>query len=144
MTSGPRFEKPHAICWLWPMTTPGMPEKVTPLTSKGQSSVSRVQCRPIWYQMPGTETLRCGSLARIGLPVVEWSPSTTQALEPIPSPLPTIAGSPRSAWSTWLRARLAAGASGGRDGLRVPVLVAFCSNTPSTTAPWSTIGRCRP
>ena len=104
MTSGPRLVNPHAICWLWPMTTPGIPENVKPLTSNGHAAPSRVQCRPIWYQMPGTETPRCGSLARIGLPVVEWSPSTTQPLEPMPSDEPSrepsIGGRPCSVRST--------------------------------------------
>ena len=35
------------------MITPGIPAKVKPLTSKGQASVTWVQCRPIWYQTPG-------------------------------------------------------------------------------------------
>ena len=48
--------KPQAMDWLWPMTTPGTPEKVYPETSIGQASPTSRQCRPIWYQMPGMLT----------------------------------------------------------------------------------------
>ena len=71
---------------LWPITTPGMPAKVKPLTSKGQSASTVRQCRPIWYQTPGIEVLRCGSLASSGLPEAVCSPETTQLFDPMPSP----------------------------------------------------------
>src|SRR2546423_3699139 len=65
----------RALC---PMTTPGSPENVNPSTFH-----PHVQCRPIWYQMPGMDGDRCGSLARIGLPVAVWVPDTTQLFDPI-------------------------------------------------------------
>ena len=68
MTSGSRFVIPQAMSRLWPITTPGTPAKVNPLTSNGHSSSTVVQCSPIWSQMPGIEALRCGSLASSGLP----------------------------------------------------------------------------
>ena len=55
MTSGSRLVIPQAMSRLWPITTPGTPEKVKPLTSNGQSSSTVRQCSPIWYQMPGIE-----------------------------------------------------------------------------------------
>ncbi len=84
MTSGPRLVNPHAMSALWPMTTPGRPENVNPETSNGQSGPTVRQCRPIWYQIPGMVTPRCGSLASRGFPVVVCSPETTQELEPSP------------------------------------------------------------
>ena len=70
---------------LWPITTPGRPAKVKPVTSKGQSLADLVQCRPIWYQTPGIDGARCGSLARIGAPVVVCvARRPTHALEPTP------------------------------------------------------------
>ena len=143
MTSGPRFVKPQAICWLWPITTPGRPEKVKPETSKGQSSDSVVQCRPIWYQMPGIETCQVrvvgqdrlagrGVVAvddpRVGAEAVALAEHRRQVLR-------------STARCTRSRARSAAPeAERRRDGLRVPPRVASCSKTLSTTAPWSTIG----
>ncbi len=84
---------PQAMSWLWPMTTPGMPEKVYPATSYGQDALTLLQCRPIWYQSDGICGARCGSLASSGLPVVVYLPETTQELEPMPLPLgPSSAG----------------------------------------------------
>ncbi len=93
MTSAPRLVKPQEMSWLWPIITPGMPEKVKPATSNGQASLTFLQCRPIWYQIEGNCGARCGSLASSGLPVVVYSPETTQELEPMPLPLgPNSAG----------------------------------------------------
>ena len=108
MTSGARLVKPHAIDWLWPMTMPGVPAKVYPVTSSGQSSLSSRQCRPIWYQMPGMLTPRCGSLASRGLPVVERSPLTTHELDPMPAPRPSMAGTASMAVAVSVMARRAA------------------------------------
>ena len=132
-----------ALC---PMTTPGRPENVNPATSRGQSSLTVRQCSPICIQGPGTDTPRCGSSASSGAPVVVWSPETAQALLPRASPWPTRTGiRPRAARSRDSAAR-AAGPEraryAGRRGLRVPGIVASCSKTPSTTAPWPTIGAC--
>src|SRR5262245_40119119 len=74
---------------LWPITTPGTPEKVKPATLYSHS-----QCRPIWYQMPGMVGLRCGSLASSRLPVAVLHPAMTQELHPIPgAPSPIRLGS---------------------------------------------------
>ena len=59
--------------------------------------------QPTWYQMPGIVGARCGSLARIGLPVDECVPSTTQELEPMPSPVPSSAGSAAAASRAFAR-----------------------------------------
>src|SRR5688500_17187969 len=83
---------PHAMRRLCPTTTPGIPENEKPDTSYGHDSVTRRQCRPTWYQMPGIDGARCGSLARMGSPVAERLPSTTQELEPMPSPVPSRSG----------------------------------------------------
>src|SRR6476469_391516 len=80
------------MVWLWPMTTTGSPEKEEPATSKGQSLPTLRQCRPVWYQMPGTPGARCGSLASSGLPVLEREGPTTQELDPMPSPRPRVVG----------------------------------------------------
>ncbi len=69
-----------------PMITPGMPEKVKPLTSNGQSSPTERQCRPIWYQMLGICGPRWGSLASRGFPDAVSLPDTTQAFDPMPLP----------------------------------------------------------
>ncbi len=97
MTSAGRLVKPQAIRSLWPMTTPGSPAKVNPATSNGQAAESTRQCRPIWYQMPGMDGSRCGSLASSGLPVVVCAPDTTHEFEPMPSPSPSRAGTAASA-----------------------------------------------
>ena len=110
VTSGLRLVKPQAMRALCPMTTPGIPENVNPSTSYPQS-----QCRPIWYQIPGIDGDRCGSLARIGLPVAVSAPDTTQLLDPIPG---------RSAASP------------------IPPSTAAAVNTPLWTVPPSTMGGC--
>src|SRR3954452_11473318 len=80
------------------MMTPGTPEKVKPVTSKGQDADSVWQCRPIWYQTPGMPGARCGSLASSGLPVVVSDPETTQEFDPTPSaPPPRRSGTPSTA-----------------------------------------------
>src|SRR5882672_7178236 len=81
---------------LCPITTPGTPEKVNPSTLNGQ-----VQCSPIWYQIPGIDGLRCGSLASSGLPVVVSAPPITHELDPMPvPPLPSSEGSRPTAPAT--------------------------------------------
>ena len=90
---------PQAIRLLWPITTPGIPAKPKPATSNGQAADGLVQCRPTWVQTPGIETLRCGSLARMGRPLAVRSPLTTQELEPMPSPPPSRLGSAETALS---------------------------------------------
>src|SRR5688572_8184255 len=73
---------------LWPITMPGMPEKLNPATLN-----SHVQCSPSWYQMLGIEAERWGSLASIGLPVAVCSPAITHELEPMPDePSPSSRG----------------------------------------------------
>lgn len=71
---------------MWPITTPGIPENVKPVTSYGQAALSVRQCRPIWYQSEGNCGARCGSLASSGLPVVVYWPEITQEFEPMPLP----------------------------------------------------------
>ena len=78
------------------MTTPGRPEKEKPETSNGHWALTVRQCSPIWYQMPGMPVPRCGSLASSGLPVLVRLPATTQELEPMPSPRPSITGTAAS------------------------------------------------
>ena len=77
---------------LWPMMTPGTPANENPQTSNGQAAETVRQCRPFWYQMPGMEVPRWGSLASSGLPVVVFEPATTHELEPMPSPRPSSGG----------------------------------------------------
>src|SRR5262245_9745710 len=75
------------------MMTPGTPERVNPVTSKGQALPGFMQCSPAWYQTDGMDGDRCGSLASIGLPVEVRTPDTTQELDPMPVPLPSRLGS---------------------------------------------------
>src|SRR5699024_3882318 len=75
----------------------GIPENPNPATSNGQSASTVRQCRPAWYQIPGTVSDRCGSLAKRGLPVVVYLPATTHELEPTSSPRPSSAGTVFSA-----------------------------------------------
>ena len=82
--SGPTFVAPHAIRALWPRTTAGAPGKDTPTTSHGQLSSTVWQCRPFMIQTDGIPNPRCGSLARIGLPLIVRSPEMTQLFEPMP------------------------------------------------------------
>src|SRR6266480_3650317 len=92
--SGLTFVAPHAIRALWPSTTPGAPGKETPATSKGQASDTWLQCSPFMIQTDGIAKPRCGSLARIGLPLCVLSRETTQLFDPTPL-LPT-SPAPRS------------------------------------------------
>src|SRR5262245_40954997 len=125
------------------MITPGTPENVNPSTL-----YSHVQCKPIWYQMPGIVGLRCGSLARIGAPLAVSRPLITHELEPMPWPVPSMTGSsPRpSATALIASAASVAGAAepGTVAGAPEPGTVAGAgagepgaagSNAPSTTAP---------
>jgi len=142
VTSGPRLVKPQATSALWPMITPGTPEKVKPEVSRVHASVISRQCRPICIQIPGWLIPRCGSLASSGMPVALCSPSTTHELLPIPRPEPTSSGRPFTTSCTRSSASTTPFGYAGRWGLRVPLPVAFCSNTPSTTPPPDTIGGC--
>src|SRR3954452_7158033 len=83
---------PHATLSLWPMTTPGSPEKVKPDTWKGHAALRVRHWRLTWPQMPGIERARCGSLASSGLPVVVREPETPHGWEPMPSPRPRLDG----------------------------------------------------
>jgi hypothetical protein len=126
--------KPHEILPLWPMITPGTPEKVTPATSNGHAVLTVLQCRPIWYQMEGIRGPRCGSLASSGLPVADREPAMTQELEPIPLPFGPSSGgilSSRSARSSSSSRARRGSARGG---------AACWSYSPLTTAPCFTIG----
>ncbi len=141
------------------MTTPGIPEKVKPETSKGHSSFTVRQWRPIWCQIPGALGARCGSFARIGLPVALRSPEIAQALEPMPSPKPSSVGSPlatcptpciepRRPFSAAASVSSSAGgtASGTSSARSVSALrrcPADWSNAPLATAPCVTIGSWR-
>ena len=60
---------------LWPTTRKGAPGAVAPTSWK--SGVS-IRTR---YQTPGAFSERCGSLARIGLPLAVWPPLIAQALD---------------------------------------------------------------
>src|SRR5215468_1124099 len=100
------------------MTTPGTPEKVKPSTL-----YSQVQCRPSWYQIPGIEGDRCGSLARIGLPVLVRLPAMTHELEPMPGvPSPIRSGSWPTARSTAANTGPAAAIAAGSDPLVADVV----------------------
>ncbi len=68
-TSGFTLVTPQAIRALCPAMTPGVPGKVTPMTSYGQAAETCRQWRPLMYQMDGMLNPRCGSLARMGLPL---------------------------------------------------------------------------
>src|SRR6266571_2008948 len=82
-TSEMAFVTPQAMYWLCPMTIPGVPGKLTPITSISPAT------RWHSYQIDGAAWPRCGSLQRIGIPVVVIVPSTTQLLLApiIPNPL---------------------------------------------------------
>src|SRR5690606_32991348 len=116
VTSWARLVKPQAIRSLWPITTPGTPENVNPLTRWPQE-----QCRPIWYQIPGMLTPRCGSLASNGAPVAVRSPCSTQELEPSPEPAsPSSAGTAATARLTAARVSRAGARSAGAGPLSGP------------------------
>src|SRR5262245_52091647 len=90
------------------MITPGTPEKVNPVTSNGQSPLTRVQCSPVWYQIDGSVGARCGSFASMGLPLVVRTPETTQEFEPRPDPAgPSMVGRPSSTSCRWRSCRSA-------------------------------------
>src|SRR5215213_7249484 len=118
VTSGARLVKPHATCALCPITTPGRPAKVNPVTSNGQSALVVRQCRPIWYQVLGACSARCGSLANSGRPVVVNRPDTTQAFEPRSLPRPSRAGTASSARPADLSASAAAGSVADHESVR--------------------------
>ena len=86
MTSVVRLVKPHAMRSLWPMMTPGTPEKPNPATSNGHSVEITRHFRPIWCHTLGSDAPRCGSFASSGSPLSVSAPETTQEFEPIPSP----------------------------------------------------------
>src|SRR5712692_538456 len=85
---------------LRPRATAGAPGSVAPITSKSPAEISAR------YQVVGRCALRCGSLARRGLPLAVSVPSTTQLFEPIdsvvvpPSRKSRTAGSPRDTLCT--------------------------------------------
>ena len=97
MTSGPRLVKPHAIFWLWPITTPGSPAKEKPDTWKGHAVLTVRHWRLTCDQMLGIPSERWGSLASNGLPVVVREPDTTHEFDPMSSPLPRVAGTASTA-----------------------------------------------
>ena len=119
-----RFVKPQAMCWLWPMTTPGSPEKLNPATSNGHASVTVAQRSWTCVHTDGIAAPRCGSLASSGRPVVVWAPETTHELEPMPSPLV-----PRSL-SAWARS--------SSSGVRRKVSIAARIRSPSVAPSAST------
>src|SRR5699024_11720683 len=96
-------------------------------TTKGQSGPTSRQCRPCWYQMPGAEGARWGSLARIGLPEAVCSPETTQELDPMPSPAPSGCG-------TACSAARAASIEGSAGVLPAPCWAAQGEEVPKGTA----------
>ena len=66
---------PQAIWSFWPSSTIGAPGTVAPLT---QPSGVTIRAR---YQRIGAPRPRCGSLARIGLPVTVREPETTHSFD---------------------------------------------------------------
>src|SRR5260370_3722493 len=62
--------------WLWPAITAGKPTIEAPVTSNPGAR------RCTKYHGDGIENSRCGSLARIGLPVADRSPEITHAFDP--------------------------------------------------------------
>jgi hypothetical protein len=129
---------------LWPMITPGTPEKVNPATSSGHAADTVRQCSPICTQIPGRLIPRWGSLASSGAPVAEWSASTTQELLPMPAPRPSRRGSRARPSATPARAARASPGYPARAGGEAAPAEAFWSNRPCTTAPVETIGACCP
>ncbi len=123
------------------MITPGTPEKVKPSTLYPQ-----LQCNPIWYQMPGIDGDRCGSLASNGFPVVVSDPEMTNELEPSPGRFEPdrpgrsamVAESWRSTGATAVRSCPVTPESTIRAAGVAGVVVL---KTPSVTVPGSTIGR---
>ena len=74
-TSVSAVVKPQAILSFWPSSTTGSPGTVAPL-----SEPSGVTIRER-YQRIGAPSSRCGSLARIGLPVTVRDPATTHSFD---------------------------------------------------------------
>ncbi len=85
---------------VWPIRGRGMPGIKTPVTLR---SLARMVPS---HQMGGWEKPRWGSLQRIGLPVADLAPETTQELEPGASPAPrnALALRPRARRSDTARA----------------------------------------
>jgi hypothetical protein len=81
---------PHAAWPLWPVGKAGLPTKDAPATAH---SGVRTWAR---YQGAGIEGARCGSLARIGLPLAVRAPAIAQAFD-APDPPTTSRRSARSA-----------------------------------------------
>src|SRR5271154_7566693 len=77
-TSAPLFVNPQAILSLCPMTTSGAPGRVSPFTFHPGA----VKCSS--YQIEGTESSRCVSLASSGFPEAVCAPLTPQLLLPSP------------------------------------------------------------
>ena len=78
-TSGPVLVKPQAMSAFWPNTMEGTPGMVAPAAFRPGAS------RRAKYHSAGALSLRCGSLASKGAPVVVRLPASTQLLEPAPS-----------------------------------------------------------
>src|SRR5215469_11086827 len=62
------------MCWLCPMSTPGRPGTLTPVTSKPGAEIAT------WYHTDGRVCGRCGSPASIDLPPATLGPLAAQAL----------------------------------------------------------------
>src|SRR4051794_1999005 len=136
--------------WVWPMITPGTPANVKPAMSNGQADDRDRQCRPIWYQIPGTLGARCGSLASSGLPVAVSAPETTHEFEPTPSsPPPASRGTASTAACAAPRLPCAAAepsaASTWRESVCAPVVVArvVAVGTAGIALASGMIGACR-
>src|SRR3954454_5909489 len=65
---------------LWPTMMKGTPGSETPATWK--LPVGAGAARSGWYQIPGTECIRCMSFERSGFPEAVREPEMTQLLEP--------------------------------------------------------------
>src|SRR5262245_39919985 len=76
----------HATLLLWPIARKGTPGMPTPAMSYFPP------CTCASYQTDGAVMRRCGSLARITLPVADFLADTTQSLLPNASSSPTSAG----------------------------------------------------
>ena len=89
--------------------------------------------------MPGIDGARCGSLARIGLPVEVREPASTQEFEPMP--LPAV---PRRDGSAASPARTASSAGRARGNASAAgALGPDATNAPAATVPDDTIGALR-
>src|SRR5512147_290789 len=74
-TSMSELVNPQAIRWLWPRTTAGNPGDVAPACSPF-AVTTRAR-----YQGTGSVKPRCGSLARMGLPLAVRLAATTHAFD---------------------------------------------------------------